>query len=124
MLIFSIAMTNLRYTSFSLDWINAQKKAASRQQEKAVDNNQEQEEASIPDNTQTRQTRSQSAAKLRKKSNQKTKLPSKEVETQDGAQLDVGYSLLDMVNYCLYLPLYFTGPIITYDDFCKQVCRV
>ena len=40
---------------------------------------------------------------------------------KEGSEMEVKYSLVDMLSYCLYLPYYFTGPITTYDEFYKQV---
>lgn len=33
----------------------------------------------------------------------------------------IGYSFIDMMFYIFYLPLAFTGPILTYDLFKAQV---
>ena len=33
-------------------------------------------------------------------------------------------SLLDMLIYIFYLPLFFTGPILTFDHFYKQVSLI
>lgn len=33
----------------------------------------------------------------------------------------IGYSFMDMMFYIFYLPLAFTGPILTYDLFKAQV---
>ena len=40
---------------------------------------------------------------------------------KDRNEMEVKYSLIDMLSYCFYLPYYFTGPITTYDEFYKQV---
>ncbi len=34
------------------------------------------------------------------------------------------YSAVDFLLYCTYLPLAFTGPMVTYNDFYEQVCIV
>jgi len=38
-----------------------------------------------------------------------------------GSRPGAGHGLVDMVFYVLYLPLFFTGPILTYDLFRHQV---
>jgi len=37
------------------------------------------------------------------------------------ASSELGYSMADMFCYLFYLPLFFTGPILTYDLFRQQV---
>jgi D-alanyl-lipoteichoic acid acyltransferase DltB (MBOAT superfamily) len=32
------------------------------------------------------------------------------------------YSYLNYLIYCLYVPLYLAGPIITFNNFVSQVC--
>ena len=34
------------------------------------------------------------------------------------------YMLFDLVSYIFYLPLLFTGPLMTFDEFYKQVIHV
>ena len=36
----------------------------------------------------------------------------------------VSYRFIDVVLYTMYLPLYFTGPIITFDIFWQQVSKI
>ena len=33
------------------------------------------------------------------------------------------FSLIDAFVYIFYFPLFFTGPIMTYNEFLKQVCK-
>ncbi|XP_050414085.1 protein-cysteine N-palmitoyltransferase HHAT isoform X3 [Patella vulgata] len=33
------------------------------------------------------------------------------------------YSFLDMLNYIFYLPLFFTGPVLSYDHFSQQMAK-
>ena len=52
--------------------------------------------------------------------------PGTSVNTARGNQSEegrksVGYSFIDLLSYVFYLPLYFTGPILTYNLYKEQV---
>ena len=186
LLVFSIAMTNLRYTSFALDWISKQKRDKSktvevkiktvatqdtgndgdtRKSESPTEENRKTDKIPVisePDtpegNNSGDRTANSGTSKLDKEaenkvetaerskktsqdyntSNNKTTISSKhseeashetmgekksKAEVSDANEIEVKYSLVDMLSYCLYLPYYFTGPITTYDEFYKQVRR-
>lgn len=45
-------------------------------------------------------------------------------EIKDRIHVDVGHlgiSFIDMLMYVMYFPLCYTGPVMTYNDFRKQV---
>jgi D-alanyl-lipoteichoic acid acyltransferase DltB (MBOAT superfamily) len=41
-------------------------------------------------------------------------------QAKEGREV-VGYSFIDFLSYVFYLPLYFTGPILTYNLYKEQV---
>ena len=200
LLVFSMAWTNLRYTSFALDWISSKKRpvvhaaspAKEVREEKAETteriegNRNENAETTAPENisaveeppTENVQSAEDTVSENiptiqepHKEASKDSETPRNENETEravsqkgdedkqdktnlntaaepgneaaecagsasDGvrdkdvkseevnvADLEVKYSLSDMLSYCFYLPYYFTGPITTYDEFYRQVCK-
>ena len=120
LLVFSIAMTNLRYTSFALDWISKQKlnkaNKAGRVENITSKKGRQQTTEKIPIiNEPGGQFEEIVSDRVREKKSKTELNATNEIEVQ--------YSLIDMLSYCLYLPYYFTGPITTYDEFYKQVCN-
>ena len=182
LLVFSIAMTNLRYTSFALDWVSKQKRDKSetvevkiktkatqdasndggiRKSESPTEENRKTDEIPVinePDtpegNNSGDRTANNDTSKFHKEAENKVEtterlkkssqddntssnkattsskhseeaaretMGDEETKVSDANEMEVKYSLLDMLSYCLYLPYYFTGPITTYDEFYKQV---
>ena len=120
LLVFSIAMTSLRYTSFALDWISKQKlnKANKAKTVENITNKKgpQQTTERIPViNEPGGQSEAIVSDRVRDKKSK--------TELNATSEIEVQYSLIDMLSYCLYLPYYFTGPITTYDEFYKQVCN-
>ena len=153
-LVFSIAMTNLRYTSFALDWISSQNRTRlgavgdkkdehntpgtnsshgprinsnvnkSDRESSVLEGKGRQEECSLYDFNERGPTDLASSGQYREittdiSSDRKFKLG-----VLDTRKMEVKYSLVDMLCYCLYLPYYFTGPITTYGGFYKQVVYI
>ena len=54
-------------------------------------------------------------------SNMRNELPSAPECNKIGLKLE--YKVTDMWFYCFYLPLFCTGPLLTYDSFMQQVSR-
>ena len=188
LLVFSIAMTNLRYTSFALDWITAQKRAKQEAIEQSkqtsdipkskttadvanTDNENhggpvadivpvinepesgsekgtdergtskaeirfEEDTSSVANKSEKESSASGSSVDGNKKLQECEKDDSGSAKNNalvdncesavktNRSEMEVKYSLINMLSYCLYLPYYFTGPITTYDEFYKQVSFV
>ncbi|XP_060577833.1 protein-cysteine N-palmitoyltransferase HHAT-like, partial [Ruditapes philippinarum] len=95
-LMFTIALINIRCTSFCLEkcW-----------------NYQEQQAAQESQNTDMYKERKQPGTIHEQGSGNQTK---------EGKEA-VGYSFIDFLSYVFYLPLYFTGPILTYNLYKEQM---
>lgn len=87
MLMFTLALTHLRYTSFCLEYVEHVTGTSSPQQDTDTD---------------------------------KLYMEIKK-EIEDTQTDEMKFSLVDAFVYIFYFPLFFCGPIITYDEFSKQM---
>lgn len=92
-LMFTLALVHLRYTSFCLERVQYFKNST-ESKDRNLDSNQQ------PDMYMERRK--------------------EEVNTQEELEY-MRFSFLDAFTYIFYFPLFFTGPIITYDEFSKQM---
>lgn len=46
----------------------------------------------------------------------------KKAEQSDKVEEKLEFDVLNMLNYCLYLPTCYSGPVFNYDQFYTQVC--
>ncbi|XP_076077671.1 protein-cysteine N-palmitoyltransferase HHAT-like isoform X1 [Mytilus galloprovincialis] len=93
----TLSLTHLRYTSFCLERVEYA--------------------ASIKQYVFCKAPLQQSATTKLSESACPTRKPDEEMKQKE----EIHFSLLDAFSYCFYYPLFFTGPIITYDDFSKQM---
>ncbi|XP_063403798.1 protein-cysteine N-palmitoyltransferase HHAT-like isoform X2 [Mytilus trossulus] len=93
----TLSLTHLRYTSFCLERVEF---SSSIKQYVVC-------KAPLQQSAKTKQNESA--------------CPTRKTDEEMKQKEEVHFSLLDAFSYCFYYPLFFTGPIITYDDFSKQM---